>query len=336
MTESYDITLDSVGYMVKPGTYQRYQDGQSEGRVGRVRLFDFYGGGKRTAQLERDRFLGGAGAWPTLDSQGIVAGPPETDRTLTPASYDPSDAAWSFAYSGTTYIVSGEYLYSVATSSGAFSDLSSVYHLPDLVIGCCQIGAVLWFAYGAATDVGSYDLSTSTYAAYGTSYKARLIGNHGAVLYLVTTTSVVDLRNVTAGTTLSFGAYIRKLVHMDGTLWVFTDQTLYKTVSSPEGALPRLGADDDCAWAVQHFGRLWTWISGEIMYYDTTDDSFHGTGIRGQGTRGACTVGSWLVVIVEHEISGDAEIWGYDGRGWWMLEDGTIDARNPVSIVGSC
>ena len=92
MTETFDVTLDGTGYMVKPGAYQRFQDGQSEGRVGRVRLFDFYGGGKRAAQLERDRFWSGVGAWPTLDSQGVIAGPPETDRTLTPATaFVPTD-----------------------------------------------------------------------------------------------------------------------------------------------------------------------------------------------------------------------------------------------------
>ena len=55
MPATHDVTLGGVGYMLKPGSYQRYQDGATEGRIGRVRLADFYGGAGRAFQAERDR-----------------------------------------------------------------------------------------------------------------------------------------------------------------------------------------------------------------------------------------------------------------------------------------
>ncbi len=34
-------------------------------------------------------------------------------------------------------------------------------------------------------------------------------------------------------------------------------------------------------------------------------------------------------------IAGDREMWAYDGRGWWLLEDGSVDDYYwPVSIMG--
>src|SRR5690606_22139417 len=71
----YDITIDGQGYMVRAGSYERREEGVEEAASGRARLFDFYGGARRAAQLERDRFWRGVGAWPALDSQGLAAGP---------------------------------------------------------------------------------------------------------------------------------------------------------------------------------------------------------------------------------------------------------------------
>ena len=242
-----------------------------------------------------------------------------------------------FAYAGTTYVVSGDHLYSVATSGGNFNGLTSVQTLAADVVSCCLFGDELYFAYGSAANAGKYNLATSTYTAGTLAYTVRLIGVSGALLFAVKQDETTLLHNISSGSTLGYDTNIRQVAHMDGGLWVSTREHALEEHHVGRGLdASDWRPTDDLSWAVQHFGRLWTWISGEIMYYDTTDDSFHGTGIRGQGTRGACSVGSWLVVIVEHEISGDAEIWGYDGRGWWMLDDGTIDARNPVSIVGSC
>ena len=55
MAQATDIVLNGAGYMLAPGTYKRTQDGVAEGRTGRVTIRDFFGGGHRAYQLERDR-----------------------------------------------------------------------------------------------------------------------------------------------------------------------------------------------------------------------------------------------------------------------------------------
>lgn len=342
MSETYDVTIDGTGYMVKPGAYQRFQDGQTEGRVGRVRLFDFYGGGKRAAQMERDRFWSGAGAWPTLDSQGVIAGPIETDRTLTVTpAVDPADKRWSFTYQGTTYVISGADLYSVDVSSGAFNGLTHVQTFEDTVVDACLVTSLIWVCYGAGTNASSYDLSDGTYAG-SAGAEALFVGAESNAVLLITPDEPWYVYNQ-AGTTIEgrLDSPARRLVSVDGHLWVMTEKSVFRftaiaTNPTTEASTPQFGADDDYSWALAHFGRLWTWAGKEIIYYDTTDDSFKGSGIRGQATRGACTVGSWLVVVIDNLISGDPEMWAYDGRGWWLLEDGSTTYEYPVSIFGSC
>ncbi len=298
MTETYDVTLDSVGYMVKPGAYQRYQDGQSDGRLGRVRLFDFYGGANRTAQLERDRFLGGAGAWPTLDSQGIIAGPVETDRTVTPATaIDPSNRMWSFGYDGDVYVVSGSGLYQVSTSGGGFDDLTLIQTLSADVVDCCLVNAKMYFVYGSAANGSRYDLDSSTWTADAISGKADLCGGEGSYVMLRKNGYPYSVYvGSVAGSSYTLGSDLMRFVSVNGHLWMLCRSAIYRWTAfnefTPEASTPYMSADDDYAWAVAHFGRLWVWAGKEILYYDTTDNEFKGTGIRGQGTLGACTVGS--------------------------------------------
>ena len=349
MTQVYDVLLGAAGYMVKPGTYQRYQDGQSEGRVGRVRLFDFYGGAKRAAQMERDRFFTGVGAWPTLDSQGLTSGPKRQDftETVIPA-ITPGNRRWVFPFLGTWYLVDGADLYKVATSGGLYNGLTHVQTLAGEVVDCDMIGATLWFAYGSAHALGKYDTGTNTYTADAlgstNQYKARLVSHEGTAIRYVRPDEPTWVNDQTANV-LQGDAAIRRLVQVDGHCWAISEGTVYRFTSATAGdytteaTVPKLAAPDDFDWAVAHFGRLWTWAGKEIIYYDTTKDTFQGSGVRGSATLGACTVGSWLVAAVVSSISGSVELWAYDGRGWWLLDeqtDSTTLYSYPASIFGAC
>jgi hypothetical protein len=348
MTQTHDVLLGTTGYMVKPGSYQRYQDGQSEGRVGRVRLFDFYGGAKRAAQMERDRFFTGVGAWPTLDSQGLTSGPKRQDvrDTVSPA-ITPGNRRWCFPHSGTYYVVDGADLYTIATSGGLYNGLTHVQTLAGTVVDCDLLGDVLYFAYGSAHPIGTYTINSSTYTAgaLGTTaaFKAALIGHELTEVRYVRADSPTVVTNSAGTTVVALDAPAKRLVQVDGHLWVITEGTVYRFTSisniDSEASVPRLAADDDFDWAWAHFGRLWTWAGKEILFYDTTKDAFQGTGLRGTATLGACTVGSWLIAAVVSIISGNVELWGYDGRGWWLLDEQTDAATlysYPVSISGSC
>jgi hypothetical protein len=335
--------------MVKPGTYQRYQDGQSDGRVGRVRLFDFYGGAKRAAQMERDRFFTGVGAWPTLDSQGLTSGPKRQDftDTVSPA-ITPGNRRWAFPFLGTWYLVDGADLYTVATSSSAYNGLTHVQTLAATVVDCDLLGDTLYFAYGTSAAIGTYDIGSSTYTANAlgntAQFKAKLISHEGDEIRYVRSDQPTVVSNAESSRLLADAA-VRRLVQVDGHCWVITEGTVYRftgTLTSDvttEATVPRLAAPDDFDWALAHFGRLWCWAGKEIIYYDTAKDMFQGSGVRGASTLGACTVGSWLVAAIVSAISGNVELWAYDGRGWWLLDEqtsaGTLYSY-PVSIFGAC
>ena len=330
MTGFYDVTLGGDGYMVKPGTYQRYQDGQSEGRLGRVRLFDFFGGAKRAAQLERDRFFTGVGAWPTFDSQGLTSGPKrqDTSHSVSPAIV-PGHRRWSFPHNGTFYVVDGADLYSVATSGSLYNGLTHVQTLAATVVDATLIADVLWFAYGSSAALGTYDISSSTYTANAlgstAQYKAAMVSHELTDLRYVRADTLTQVWNSDSAQLLA-DAPIRRLVIVDGHLWVITEQTVFRFTGTDPGAytseasVPRLAAPDDFDWAWAHFGRLWTWAGKEIVYYDTAKDSFVGSGVRGASTLGACTVGTWLVAGIVSSISGFVELWATTGAagGCWM------------------
>ncbi len=137
-----------------------------------------------------------------------------------------------------------------------------------------------------------------------------------------------------ASTILTADDDVLRFVPVDGELWVLTRRTVYKATDA-QATVPLMAGSDDFAWAVGHFGRLWAWGGKEIIYYDTGANEWKGTGIRGLATRGACTVGSYLVVVVDDLVTGDPEMWVYDGRGWFMLEDGSTAYDYPVSIYGA-
>jgi hypothetical protein len=349
MTQLYDVLLGATGYMVKPGSYQRYQDGQSEGRVGRVRLFDFYGGAKRAAQMERDRFFTGVGAWPTLDSQGLTSGPKRQDFTdsVSPA-ITPGNRRWVFPFLGSWYLIDGADLYSVATSGGLYNGLTHVQTLAGTVVDCDLNGDTLWFAYGSTHALGKYDIGSGTYTADAlgstAQFKAKLVSHESGEIRYVRVDEPTWVNN-SAANVLIADAAVRRLVQVDGHCWVLTEGTVYRFTSATAGdvtteaTVPRLAAPDDFDWALAHFGRLWTWAGKEIIFYDTAKDTFQGTGVRGASTLGACTVGSWLVAAVVSSITGNAELWAYDGRGWWLLDEQTSSNTlysYPVSIFGSC
>lgn len=356
MTESYDITLNAHGYMVKAGTYQRRQSGIDEARVDRARMFDFYGGAQRAVQLERDRFWSGAGAWPTLDSQGISAGPKRTDTTET-VGLTPDQQRWSFAVDGTTYVIQGSHIYKVNATAGAYSGLTSVQTLSGTVKDVALVGGRFVFAYGSAHSISDWEIATGVHTAPSfpstPSAKADVIGSEaGSVAYAGADNAHATIYVRPIGDPLPSGgaitskavdADIERMVLVDGHVWAISDQVIWKLNGStaadatPEANVPRLGYADDLAFALVHFGRLYTWIGHEVVYYDTSSDSFTGTGLRGRGTLGAASVGTWFVVSILDNVTGNAQLWATDGRGWWLVDEQTSTETKwsyPVSVFG--
>lgn len=77
MAQATDIVLNGAGYMIQPGSpqspgYKRLQDGHPEGLTQRTTLTDFFGGQRRSHQLERDTFYDSNAIGPALGGQGVT------------------------------------------------------------------------------------------------------------------------------------------------------------------------------------------------------------------------------------------------------------------------
>ncbi|MDI3340858.1 MAG: hypothetical protein QJR03_10025 [Sphaerobacter sp.] len=354
MGSPYDVVIAGQGYMVRAGSYERRQAAPDAGQTGRVRLFDFYGGAGRAAQLERDRFWRGVGAWPALDSQGIQAGPRRQDRveTLT-TPFDPAARTFSFVHAGTTYVVNGTGLYRVTTSGGAYAGLQLVRALAAPCLGVAVTRSHAAFVHGLASRPTIYDLTTGAYTTSAVADHATRIApaRDGAVLLnYANIANGPDLQlwepwqDLRSHSPFPLDREVLAMTPFAGEVWVVTRGAIWRVEAAPAGidaavatTAPQTGFPDDLAWLLGHNGVLYAWLGKEVHRYDTADDTFVPIGLRGRATHGACGIGRWLVVAIEDEHTGLTELWAWDGRGWWLL-DASIGAadqfRQPVNIAG--
>lgn len=349
----YDVRVAGNGYMVQAGTYRREQDGVAETRVARVRMNDFYGGQQRAAQLERDKIWRGYAAWPAYDSQGISAGPRRvaySETVASPNQYDPKERSWSVAYEGTIYVIQQKRLYKVTKDlNGAYTGLSYIGAFANPAVDVALVGNRIVVAHGALGNCGTYRVDTGTFSTTGVGKAADLVANFMGVL---------AVHEPAAGPVLQLGlqqdtwppswqqlrldAPVRKLFLHDGFLWVFTELTAGRltgyTEFVAEASMPRAAGPDDLTWVVSHNGRLYLWLGNEVHTFDKAKGLFEPAGLRGRVTYGACSVGRWFVCCIEGEQTGKTELWGHDGRGWWMI-DGEEQAgemmRWPVGVNGA-
>lgn len=353
MSEQYDVTIAGDGYMVKAGTYRREQDGVAETRVTRVKMGDFYGGQKRAAQLERDKIWQGYAAWPEYDSQGVSAGPggvSYTEGIVDPNKYDPAERSWSVAYGDEVYVVQLRRLYKVTkdAGTGAYTGLSYLVSFANPAVDVALVGTRIVAAHGAAGNCGTYDIATGAMSATEVGRQADLVGNFEGRLMLHEPTGEQDLRlGLTTSWPPSFSVYkvdslVKKLFLHDGHLWIFTELTALRVTSdtdyTPEVSMPRAAAAVDLLWTVTHNGKLYLWLGNEVHLLEKSKGEFVPAGLRGRATYGACSVGRWFVCCIANEATGETELWGHDGRGWWMIDsqDRLGDVMQwPVGVNGA-
>lgn len=356
MVSTYDVVLDGDGYMVKAGTYERRQEAIEEAVSGRVRLFDFYGGTRRAAQLERDRFWRGLGAWPTFDSQGLAAGPKRQNKTeTTGVAFDPSKRSFSFVYKEMTYLVNGRLFAKVTVSGGNYNGLQQLQQLTADAVAVAQVAKYVYFGHGSGTNWSVWDLEAGTYSttwanakpvdffaplANGVVYEdlSAAIASGPVVRW-----ALVGDNPPASGANLD--AEVLGLAPFEGGVWAITRNTIWKltvagsTLSATAvTSAPRAGFADDFTWFFGHNGVLYAWLSREVHQYDSADDIFVPIGLRGQSTVGACGVGRWVMVGITDEITGLVELWAWDGRGWWQLDESTGSTdkyQYPVPIFGA-
>jgi hypothetical protein len=361
----YDISIDGDGYILKPGAYQRFQDGAGESRIGRVRLFDFFGGGQRAAQLERDRFWHGDGAWPVFDSQGIIPGPKRTDIVEDLSGSDafaPESRTWFTIWEGVCYVAQGDRLYRVTTDvNGAYDGLEPVQTLSAPVTGAVTSRGTWYFAHGDAAVFSAWDFEDESYdpipLGNEDEYRTRHIGTHlGRIAYQTVGPASalrdsVSLHDVDTDTLQRrhVQAPVRAFVEHRGSCWFITERGLYRFTMggvsqgnhsadyAAEATLPQVGYPDDLIWVVSHMGSLWLWLGKEVHRYDASDRIFEPMGLRGRETLGAASVGRYLVVNIERDLDGKRQLWAWDGRGWWLLDEEQGSGTRlgwPVALYG--
>jgi hypothetical protein len=97
--------------------------------------------------------------------------------------------------------------------------------------------------------------------------------------------------------------------------------------------------EDDYTFLLGFGGRLVTWLGKRVVEHNPSGDraGWRDLGLGGRTCLGACVAGRHLVVALE-SLRGGAEVWAWDGAGWWLLLEDTSGATRwvwPVSLSGA-
>lgn len=90
------------------------------------------------------------------------------------------------------------------------------------------------------------------------------------------------------------------------------------------------GDPDDFKVYVGYGGRLHAWLSGRMMEHNPNGDraGWRETGLAGKRCLGGTVAGGYVVVAIE-SWDGFAEVWAWDGSGWWRV------VRKPSAVTGN-
>src|SRR5918993_742376 len=95
---------------------------------------------------------------------------------------------------------------------------------------------------------------------------------------------------------------------------------------------------DDFVFLESYRGRLYTWLGGRVVQYDSgaEEGAWERMGPEGVNCFGACVAGDWLIVSTAARYGGNYELWGFDGEGWWLLAQRTSSRYLwPVPLAGA-
>lgn len=229
-------------------------------------------------------------------------------------------------------------LTAVVAAAGVIFDLA--YYRDDVLVGI-----------GAVADVVRWHTATSTAAIWRFGYKAHVTqGYAGSLIFSQVSPNVQEVAFI--GTTGTDGAAaldsrwvdapIVRMGLFAGACVIATKSSLYLLAGH---ALRVAGAGALWSGEVQplfshgHWvntqagdfvfllalnGKLYTWLAGGVAEYEPAargGDGWRRTGPAGAICHGACIAAGHLVVAVE-TAGGLAELWAFDGLGWWKLLSG--------------
>ncbi|HYI16357.1 MAG TPA: hypothetical protein VEX37_13260 [Thermomicrobiales bacterium] len=353
----WDITLDGVDYMLAPGSYRAFHEPQAELRTERQRLAGFGAGLNRARPVDGGGLLAGLRAWPApwpLGDGGIRPAPVSQAVSGSISSSAPKLATSDEAY---LYIVAGTTVYRWDRSIGS----APVNRKTLAAAGTClaRLKNTLYIGHGAAADVSLYDDATNalTASALGAGVTASLLGTFSRGLVLVSPSFPMTLHifygnSLTYTRSWSLDGTILGFAQLGSRMIVATDAGLYvlsgewyqdaDPPAPPEtlrvtswGTLSgQLQDSDDFGWLIVYQGGLFAWLGKRVVQLDESREAWQPAGLEGSLTHGAAVVNGWLLVSLSPPASPAIyQLWGYNGSGWWLLDEtsGTNSFLNPTA-----
>ncbi len=361
-----DITLNGAGYMLAPGSYKRSQDGMAEGRTGRVVMRDFFGGGLRPFQLERDRNFNGLGVGPVFNGQGVWPWPAEATSTLPSGAAAPTTAyrVPAVAIGNIVYFAVGnKVLRTTSMTATNWGQPVEVYafdparQITDLFEVHGNIGVCMGTGQQAEviTTAGVYvePIMGTPKGRHATAYAGHVIMSQARVggatdtLYLTSPTELetrqLDTRIVNIGlwagkvvvatrqSLYTFAGRVDEGITGGSGHWLGEFQPFHTEAWSDDA--------DDYPFLIGYGGKLYTWVNKCVAEYNPNGDraGWRNTGLEGLRCHGGCVAAGLLIVCLE-TMAGRSQIWAWNGAGWWQIRDAdatAIRSISPVNIAGA-
>lgn len=359
MVQLTDVVLDGKGYMIVPGkaTYTRMSDGEPEGRVGRVRVTDFFGGQRQALQLVRDRSWDAEGVGPAMFGQGLEPWPyvsSQTDGVLTTVTK--GNRAPGAIANGYAWVGNGRYLFKSIALTAA--NWASVVQDEDFGAGAQMLDLSphgdgnLVACFGSTLDIQTYNTGTGAKvtlragrkANVGVSYGGFVIsgGQEGTKIRIDdgANQDSRDLDGIPRRMCLHGGKVA--IATRTGSLFLLGgkwDATAAKWIGDPEPFFTWgvYSDDQDYVFLVSYGGRLYTWLQGQVLEYQpaagASKQGWRAAGLEGAFCYGATVAANMLVVCIVTR-DGDTEVWAFDGTGWWLVRSLASSARCWPWFVG--
>jgi hypothetical protein len=96
-------------------------------------------------------------------------------------------------------------------------------------------------------------------------------------------------------------------------------------------------AEDDFIFLSSYRGRLYTWLRGRVAEFDDSQEEarWQRIGPEGVACHGATVAGDWLIVAITSRYGTNRQLWGFDGRGWWLLHSDATLHLWPMAVGGA-
>jgi hypothetical protein len=353
--QTHDVSLNGQQYMLLPGTYKSYPDGNLyvDSRLGRQVLSDFTAGmaGPKlnTRTLPVSALYGEAslGAWPAPWPLGANAVGPAPKRHASGLSVPGATVKTVVRMGDYAFIAAGTELWRWDHGAGFTLRYTAAHPIVDMV----RIGTLLYLAFGTAAAIGRWDDSgAGAFTPSVVAQNARRLASIGLRLWANNASAPNEVRlytNTLGSSAESLDGPVQNVTIYDDAVLIATERSLW--AHKPTGAgtydfthwgvvsADGLQNADDFVWMTVFQGRLMTWQGGRAVIYDKQRGWWRHAGLEAASSHGAALVNGWLIVSVTPRGGATPQLWGYNGSGWWLMDEGVgggIAAARGDRLIG--